>query len=89
MNEINIEVWLESMIEKAEAELSKLTSKEKIALASGFDNRGLDCITERWYLPDSMRGTSAVAQLANIVKAVDDMLYTFYNENEDLIEEGA
>ena len=77
-----IEATIQEVIAKAKTEIDNLTDEQKMQLAGGYDNRGLDCISERWYGPDELRSNSALATLGSIVLAIEDMLRDFHSTVE-------
>ena len=80
LNQIKRDV--DALVAQAQTELDKLTDDEKMQLAGGYDNRGLDCISERWYGPESLRNDSALATMGEIILKIGDVMRTFHSTVE-------
>ncbi len=75
---------IDDLIEAAKIELASLTNEEKQILYGGFDNRGLDCISERWYAPDRLRD-GAIGKLGSLIFEAKCMLEEIEPEESDYL----
>ena len=73
---------IDGLVEQAQKELDGLTNEQKEMLAGGYDNRGLDCISQRWYGPDEMRKNSALSALGSIINKIEDLMRDFHSSVE-------
>jgi hypothetical protein len=64
---------VEELLKQAEEELATLTEEELELFADGWDNRGMDCVTERWYLPDRLQG-GAIGKIAGCFGQLKELL---------------
>jgi len=71
---------IDQLLTKAKAEIESLNNEELGVLMSGYDNRGLDCISERWYGPKKMENNSALFELGQVILNIKELLRDFYED---------
>ncbi len=69
------------LMSAAQSELDTLNEQELEKFAIGWDNRMLDCVTERWSLPERLRD-GAISKLAQQVRDFEEMLRSKAGEVE-------
>ena len=64
---------VEELLKQAEEELASLTAEELELFADGWDNRGMGCVTERWYLPDRLQ-SGAIGKITGYFGQLEELL---------------
>jgi hypothetical protein len=65
-----MEQTLEELKAQIKAELDTLNLEQLSELAGGLENRGMDCVIQRWYLPDEMR-SGAISKFAAFYRDIE------------------
>jgi len=76
-----MEQIFEELKAQIKAELDTLNAEQLEQLAGGLENRGMDCVIQRWYLPDEMKG-GAVDKFAALYRDIKGL---FQEVTEDYL----
>ena len=65
------------------AQMLSWTDEQKDQIWGGYENRGMECVTERWYAPDDLPDDSpfmvAVVAMNEAAEPVEEAFRQFYD----------
>jgi hypothetical protein len=72
----------DELMKLAREEFQSLNDEEREELGDGIENKGLECITECWSLPNRL-GNGAISELTRRICELDDLLREYKLDYSD------